>query len=359
MLKTAIDLIERGYVPDWLTRIGIRRLLAERLRVAQSDEAALARLEAELRHSPIALHTDSANQQHYEVPAGFFQSVLGPRLKYSACWWPEGVQDLATAEAAMLALTCERAELGFNQDILELGCGWGSLTLWLAEFYPDARIVAVSNSSSQREFIEARCRERGFSNVQVITADMNGFYPDRRFDRVLSVEMFEHMRNYQELMGRIHAWLKPGGKLFVHIFTHRQLAYPFEIEGEDNWMGRYFFTGGLMPSRDLLPRFRGDLQFEQDWHFDGRHYQRTLEAWLVNQDRHRKDLLALFRETYGSDDAERWFQRWRVFFMACAELFGYRNGEEWGVSHYRFGKVSVAETAASGAENRPYQTSDV
>jgi cyclopropane-fatty-acyl-phospholipid synthase len=364
MLKMAIDLMERGLVPDWLTRIGIRRLLAERLRVAeasddQAREAALARLEAELRHSPIALQTQAANAQHYEVPAGFFQKALGPRLKYSSCWWPEEVQNLETAEAAMLALTCERAELGFDQDILELGCGWGSLTLWLAEFYPDSRIVAVSNSHSQREFIETRCRERGFDNVQVITADMNEFYTDRRFDRVLSVEMFEHMRNYQELMGRIHVWLKPGGKLFVHIFTHRYWAYPFETEGEDNWMGRYFFTGGLMPSRDLLPRFQGDLQLEEDWHFNGRHYQRTLEAWLVNQDQHRKAVLALFRETYGSGEAERWFQRWRVFFMACAELFGYRDGEEWGVSHYRFGKVSAAETAASGAENHPCRTSDV
>jgi cyclopropane-fatty-acyl-phospholipid synthase len=343
MLKTAIDLMERGYVPDWLTRIGIRRLLGERLRAADPGDdraraAALERLEATLRASPIALHIRAVNDQHYEVPAGFFQKVLGPRLKYSSCWWPEEVKDLETAEAAMLALSCERAELGFDQDILELGCGWGSLTLWMAEFYPDSRIVAVSNSNSQREFIEAKCRERGFTNVQVITTDMNDFFTDRRFDRVVSVEMFEHMRNYQKLMERIRTWLKPGGKLFVHIFTHRQLAYPFETEGEDNWMGRYFFTGGLMPSRDLLPRFRGDLNLEEQWHFNGRHYQRTLEAWLVNQDRHRQEILGLFQETYGPNGAERWFQRWRVFFMACAELFGYRGGQEWGVSHYRFGK---------------------
>ncbi|MDS4042346.1 MAG: cyclopropane-fatty-acyl-phospholipid synthase family protein [Candidatus Competibacter sp.] len=342
-MKTAIELMERGYVPDWLTRIGIRRLLGERLRTEdvgddRAREAALARLIAELRDGPIALHAGAANAQHYEVPADFFRRALGPRLKYSSCWWPDEVKDLETAEAAMLALTCERAELGFDQDILELGCGWGPLTLWMAEFYPDSRIVAVSNSSSQREFIEEQCRARALPNVRVITADMNDFHTDRRFDRVVSVEMFEHMRNYRELMGRIHAWLKPGGKLFVHIFTYRRLAYPFETEGEDNWMGRYFFTGGLMPSRDLLPRFQGDLRLEEQWHFNGRHYQRTLEAWLANQDRHRKEILALFRATYGPEQAERWFQRWRVFFMACAELFGYRNGEEWGVSHYRFGK---------------------
>ena len=343
MLNLVIDWMERGYIPDWLIRIGIRRLLAARLRAEDPGDdraraAALMRLETELRASPIALHTQSANEQHYELPAGFFQKVLGPRLKYSSCWWPEEVKDLETAEAAMLALTCERAELGFDQDILELGCGWGSLTLWMAEFYPDSRIVAVSNSNSQREFITARCRERGFANVQVITADMNDFATDRRFDRVVSVEMFEHMRNYQELLRRIHAWLKPGGKLFVHIFTHRRLAYPFETEGEDNWMGRYFFTGGLMPSRDLLLRFQDDLKLEEQWHLNGRHYQRTLEAWLALQDRHRAALLGLFRDTYGPAEAERWFQRWRVFFMACAELFGYRGGEEWGVSHYRFGK---------------------
>ena len=337
MLKTVIDWMERGYFPDGLIRIGIRRLLAERLRLAAAeDEQHLERLIAELRASPIAINAASANEQHYEVPAGFFQKALGPRLKYSSGWWPEEVKDLATAEAAMLALSCERAELGFDQDILELGCGWGSLTLWLAEFYPDSRIVAVSNSHSQREFIEAQCQARGLGNVQVITADMNDFQPDRRFDRVLSVEMFEHMRNYQELMARIQGWLKPGGKLFVHIFTHRQFAYPFETEGEDNWMGRYFFTGGIMPSRDLLPRFQDNLQLEEQWHLNGRHYQRTLEAWLVNQDQQRDEIMALFRATYGTEQASRWFQRWRVFFMACAELFGYRRGEEWGVSHYRF-----------------------
>lgn len=339
MLKTVIDWMERGYLPDGLIRIGIRRLLAERLRrAAAEDEPHLERFIAELRASPIAINTASANEQHYEVPAGFFQKALGPRLKYSSCWWPEEARNLATAEAAMLALSCERAELGFDQDILELGCGWGSLTLWLAEFYPDSRIVAVSNSHSQREFIEAQCQARGLSNVQVVTADMNDFQPDRRFDRVLSVEMFEHMRNYQELMARIHGWLKPGGKLFVHIFTHRQFAYPFETEGEDNWMGRHFFTGGIMPSRDLLLRFQDNLQLEEQWDLNGRHYQRTLEAWLVNQDRQQNEIMALFRATYGPEQASRWFQRWRVFFMACAELFGYRRGAEWGVSHYRFAR---------------------
>ena len=342
MLNTAIDLMERGYIPDWLTRIGIRRLLAERLRTdnghnPQARDVELARLIPQPSDSAVAPRAATVNQQHHEPPAGFFQQVLGPRLKYSACWWPEEVKDLETAEAAMLALSCERAELGFDQDILELGCGWGSLTLWMAEFYPDSRIVAVSNSHSRREFIETRCRERGFDNVQVITVDMNDFHTDRRFDRVVAVELFEPTHNDQALMTRIHGWLKPGGKLFAHISSQRYLSDPCENEGIHHWM-EHFFTDGLTPSRDLSPSLRDDLKLEEQWHFDGRHYQRTLEAWLANQDRRRTEIMKLFRESYGPEQAERYFQRWRMFFMARAELFGYRGGEEWGVSHYRFGK---------------------
>jgi len=340
-MKTAVALMERGLVPDFLTRLGIRQLLAARLRAADVYDdtvhaANLAKLLGELRSGPIALHTDQANVQHYELPAAFFQRVLGKHLKYSACYWPPGVTTLDEAEAAMLALTCERAQLADGQAILELGCGWGSLTLWLAEHYPNARIVAVSNSGSQRAFIETACHQRGFDNVQVITADMNDFCTEQRFERVVSVEMFEHMRNYQALLQRIQSWLQPDGRLFVHVFSHRRLAYPFETEGAKNWMGKYFFTGGLMPSHDLLLHFRADLTLEERWHIDGQHYQRTLEAWLAKQDRQREAIMALFRDVYGADQAARWFQRWRVFFMACAELFGYRNGTEWGISHYRF-----------------------
>lgn len=338
MIKTAIELMERGYVPDWLIRTGIRHLLGKRLREQHSDEpqAAVAALAETLRASPIALHTADANAQHYEVPAAFFQHIMGPHLKYSSCYWPPGVETLADAEAAMLALTCERAELEDGQAILELGCGWGSLTLWMAEHYPGARITAVSNSHSQRQYIESECRRRDIGNVQVITADMNDFAAPGRYDRVVSVEMFEHMRNYQELLRRIAGWLQPGGTLFVHIFTHRQYAYPFETNADDDWMAKYFFTGGLMPSVDLLAHFQDDLRLDKRWQVNGRHYQQTCEAWLANQDRQRDAIMALFRDTYGPDEAARWFRRWRVFFIACAELFGYRNGEEWGVTHYRF-----------------------
>ncbi len=341
--RIAIDWVEQGFVPDRLIRQSIRWLCRSRLEeIAATDcEATATALRAiidAMAGSPIAPLPEQANAQHYEVPAAFFDQVLGPRRKYSCGYWPPGVTDLAAAETAALALTCERAGVADGQAILELGCGWGSLTLWLAEHYPAARITAVSNAHAQRQHIEALAAHRGLTNIRVITADMNDFDTEGRFDRVVSVEMFEHMRNYQELMARIHAWLKPGGTLFVHVFSHRHLAYPFETDGADNWMGRYFFTGGLMPSRDLLPSFQDDLKLEEEWHLNGRHYQRTLEAWLANQDRRRAEVLALFRETYGPEQAERWFQRWRVFFMACAELFGYGHGEEWGVSHYRFGK---------------------
>jgi len=334
-MKTAIALMERGFAPDNLVRLGIRRLLAQRLQIEQQQLAQRQSFIQMLANDPIALHTDKANEQHYEVPAEFFQLIMGRHLKYSACYWPEGVETLDQAEAAMLALSCERARLQDGQAILELGCGWGSLSLWMAEHYPNARIVAVSNSQLQREFIQARCAERGLGNLSVITADMNDFSIDQRFDRVVSVEMFEHMRNYPLLLARIAGWLRPGAELFVHVFSHRDYTYPFETEGEDNWMGRYFFTGGLMPSRALLTQFQNDLSLAEQCHFNGQHYQRTCEAWLRNQDRHKAEIMALFQATYGPE-AARWFQRWRVFFMACAELFAYKGGEEWGVSHYRF-----------------------
>lgn len=334
-MKNAIELMEQGLLPDWLIRMGIRRLLAQRLREQKHLASSNQDLLQQLSIGPIALHTANANEQHYELPPEFFRLVLGSHLKYSACYWPDTVSSLNQAEAAMLALSCERAQLADGQHILELGCGWGSLSLWMAEHYPNAEIVAVSNSRLQREFIQAQCATRGINNLQVITADMNDFTTELRFDRVVSVEMFEHMRNFQELMARISTWLKPDGQLFVHVFSHRDYAYPFATEGDDNWMGRYFFTGGIMPSRDLLPQFNQHLQLCEQWHFNGQHYQQTCEAWLQQQDQQRAQIMPIMQTIYGAD-TKRWFQRWRVFFMACAELFGYQNGEQWGVSHYRF-----------------------
>ena len=334
---------ERGLLPDTAVRHGIRRMCAQRLRdeAAGGADAQSRRFHqriALLRESPVAIHVDAANRQHYELPPAFFQQCLGPRLKYSSCYYPTGAETLAQAEDAMLALYCERAGLADGQDILELGCGWGSLTLWMAERYPHALVTAVSNSRPQREHIEARCRERGLGNVRVLTCDVNHLaLGAARFDRCVSIEMFEHMRNYDALLARIGSWLRPGGKLFVHIFCHRTLLYPFETGGDDNWMGRHFFTGGLMPSADTLAFFQRDLRLDQRWLLDGRHYQRTANHWLQMQDARRDVVMPILREAYG-DAAGLWSQRWRMFWMACAELFGFEDGQQWMVAHYRFNK---------------------
>ena len=342
-MLSGVELAERGWLPDQLIRFGIRRLLAARLREeSRMGCEGLSELNrkfvAELRQSPIALHTASANEQHYEVPASYFELVLGPHRKYSSCLWNAGVVDLAVAEQDMLRVTGERADLHDGMEILELGCGWGSLSLFMAERFPRSKILAVSNSATQRKFILDQAASRGFSNLVVETDDMNDFQTDRTFDRVVSVEMFEHMRNYEELFARISRWLKPKGNLFTHVFYHGRCAYPFETDGNNDWMARHFFTGGLMPSADLFLEFQRDLLFEDRWLINGQHYQKTLEAWLIRHDASREKILPLFQETYGKELANVMFQRWRMFYLACAELFGYREGEEWGVAHFLFSK---------------------
>jgi cyclopropane-fatty-acyl-phospholipid synthase len=340
-----IDLAETRLVPDALIRAGIRRLVSKRLseeRAAdpQGREERSQRLLRELADSRIALETDAANDQHYEVPSSFFRLVLGRHLKYSCAYWGKGVAHLDAAEAAMLDLYAERADLADGQNVLDLGCGWGSFTLWAAERFPASRFTAVSNSVGQRRYIERQARSRGLDNVQVITADINELSLPGGYDRIVSVEMFEHVRNYALLLNRIAGWLADDGKLFVHIFCHRNLLYPFEAEGDDNWMARHFFTGGLMPAADTLLYFQDDLRIERRWSLSGTHYQKTARAWLDNLDRRREAVAEALTDAYGERDAGRWLQRWRMFFMACEEQFGYGHGTEWLVCHYRFGKRS-------------------
>jgi cyclopropane-fatty-acyl-phospholipid synthase len=343
--------IDRGLLPDRLLRAAIRRMLRARREAitAGGAEARSARKRAllrELGESPLALHTDEANEQHYEVPTELFELMLGPHLKYSSGHWPEGVRTLQQAEEAMLRLTCEHAELTDGQDVLELGCGWGSLTLWMAERYPASRITAVSNSTTQREHIEKQAALRGLGNVRVLTCDVNALgvsahrdvATDASFDRVVSVEMFEHVRNHRQLTSRIATWLRPGGKLFVHVFAHRSDPYPFDTGGSGDWMARHFFTGGLMPSDDLLLHAVRDLAVDDHWVISGTHYARTLRAWVDNLDADRARAVQLLGETYGARAASAWFNRWRVFDIACEELFAFDGGDEWHVSHYRFAR---------------------
>lgn len=316
----------------------MRHLLRQRLAELHAGDAetgaALTReFLGRLRAAPLALLPEKANEQHYELPAAFFAAVLGPHRKYSCGLWGDGVTTLEQAEAAALAQTCQRAQLTDGQEVLELGCGWGSLSLWMASHYPASRILAVSNSASQREFIVAQARARGLTNLEVVTCDFNAFDTDRRFDRVVSVEMFEHLRNWPAAFARVSRWLRPQGRFFLHVFAHRGAPYTFEPRDASDWMSRHFFSGGMMPSDDLALQCQDDLVLAGHWRWDGRHYQRTAAAWLARMDARHDELRPLFAAQYGAD-AALWWMRWRLFFLAVQELFGYRQGQQWWVSHY-------------------------
>ena len=329
-----IEAAERGLVPDALIRVGIRRLLRARLHEIAADPSDEAFL-ASTRDGPIARVPDEANAQHYRVPPALFALMLGPQLKYSCALWEDGsAEDLAAAEEAMLSLTAERAGLADGQRVLELGCGWGSLSLWMARRYPHSRILAVSNSPEQRAHIETQAAAEGLDNLRVKTADMNALSLEERFDRIVSVEMFEHMWSWSRLLERLRGWAEADGRLLVHHFAHRTTAYPYEDRGDDDWMTRHFFSGGIMPAADLLARTPSPWSVEESWWVNGQHYQRTCEAWLKRLDGQRGQAEAILRETHGAE-ARRQVQRWRMFHMACAELFAHGGGETWGVVHTR------------------------
>lgn len=347
MFKLSNRLLEKGFIPDPLIRFGIKGLLKDKLQeearlvASSSSEQRKKELIAQLISSPIAVNTREANEQHYELPTEFFKLIMGKHMKYSCGFWKDPTTDFDASEEDMLEITVQRAELQDGLSVLELGCGWGSLTLYMASKFPNSQIVGVSNSATQREYILREAKQRKLNNVRVITQDMNDFSINDKFDRVVSVEMFEHMRNYAKLLEKIAGFLNDNGKLFVHIFTHREFAYLYQEKDESDWIAKYFFTGGIMPSDDLLLHFQDHFKIEEHWQVNGAHYQKTSEEWLKNMDKNKNKIMPILQETYGKNQATKWWVYWRVFFMSCAELWGYKNGTEWIVSHYRFTKETI------------------
>ena len=342
----AISWTETGLVPDTVIRSGMRRLLERKLQEISAGNVEVAsrtlrQFVAMMRRSPIALVPELANEQHYEVPAAFFNEVLGENRKYSCCHWSGDVGNLNEAEAAALRITVERAGIIDGMKVLDLGCGWGSVSLWVAEHFPNAAVTSVSNSQSQRDFIVGEADKRGIRNIDVQVCDMNDFETSGTYDRIVSIEMFEHMRNYDELFQRINGWLVPDGRFFMHIFCHRTTPYEYIDKGPSDWMSRHFFSGGIMPSADLPLLFPEHLNIEKRWQWNGLHYAKTCRAWLELMDSRRSVIMPILEDTYGRADAGRWWMRWRMFFMACEELFRFNKGEEWFVSHYRFKKAGA------------------
>lgn len=336
MIKTA----ERLPLPDAAVRLAIAAMVARTERqLAAATPDATAQFAATMATFPIATNVDDANDQHYEIPSDYFQLVLGPRRKYSCCLYADAATTLAAAEEQALAETVAHAQLADGQDILELGCGWGSLSIYMAQRFPTTRILAVSNSHSQRTHIVAQAARQRLANLEVMTADINRFATARTFDRVVSVEMFEHMANWQELLRRIRTWLRPDGKLMVHVFAHRSTPYRFDRTNAADWIAQHFFTGGLMPSRALMHEFPHLFRIEDAWWWNGTNYARTAQDWLVRHDANADEIMTIFTQVYGTE-AALWAKRWRYFYLATAGLFGHNGGKDWGVAHYRMQPVA-------------------
>ena len=357
-----LSLVEKNIIPDSLIRFKIRQLLRLRLKEEsvgnnESRQERFMNLLDELKSSPIAVNTTDANEQHYEVPTEFYRMVMGKHLKYSCGYWKHKNTSQDASEEDMLELTCERAELKEGQDILELGCGWGSLSLFMAARYTQSKIIAVSNSNTQKEYIDSQAKDRGLKNIEVITVDINNFETDKKFDRVVSVEMFEHMRNYQKLLNKVNRFLKEQGKLFVHIFSHKELAYKFEVKDDTDWMSKYFFTGGIMPSDHLFHYFNEDMVVKKHWRVNGQHYEKTSNNWLSRMDENKEKIMPIFKETYGAGEEVKWWVYWRLFFMSCAELWAFKEGEEWIVSHYLFEKATDQLSFSTHANETTSSTS--
>mmetsp|Transcript_5110 Transcript_5110/g.5560 ORF Transcript_5110/g.5560 Transcript_5110/m.5560 type:complete len:349 (-) Transcript_5110:28-1074(-) len=339
LFPVILYIVEKNMLPDFILRLGARTLIRAQLKGLNAvgvEKRMKQRQEFidSVKVGPIAVMTKDANKQHYEVPAELFYLTLGPYLKYSSCIWPKGVKTLKQAEEAMLKQTCERANIQDGDKVLDIGCGWGSLTTYIATHFPNCDVTCVSNSNSQREFITEKCKTLGLNNVHPITCDINEFTTDERFDRAVSVEMFEHMKNYKKLMANIASWLNPKGTLFVHIFTHKEHVYHFT----DGWMAENFFTGGTMPSDDLLIYFQEDLNIVKHWRVNGQHYEKTLNTWLKKMDSNKRAIWPILTNTYGKGNETKWWVNWRLFYIGCAETFGFDNGQEWLVSHYLFEK---------------------
>ena len=343
--RFSIGAAERGWLSDSLIRKGIRTLLQQRLNELnqtyqgpeESQKKVFQQFVEEVSSSPIAVSTSEANQQHYEVPSSFFQWVLGTHLKYSSALWDKGASTLTEAEENMLDTVCQRAKIEDGMNILDLGCGWGSLSLWMARKFPNSQILGISNSQSQQDFIKSRCKDLDISNLKLEKCDINDFKTTKTWDRIVSIEMLEHVRNHRGLFKSMKEWVTPTGLMFIHVFCHHRYPYLFEDQGDHNWMGRYFFTGGMMPSCNYLTDCQDHWKIQDKWTVNGTNYQKTADAWLANTDARKQDIIPLFSKVYGDQDAQKWFHRWRLFFLACSELFGYKNGKEWLVGHYLFG----------------------